>query len=90
MATKDKHKLSLLWEGPYIIAQILRPGAHKLKDSNSNLLSHTPMVTYYIPFTFTLKKAEHVDQLATSRSGDRGQVSRFMVHPKTYFHPKGS
>ena len=28
MTTKDKHKLSQSWEGPYIIAQTLRPRAN--------------------------------------------------------------
>jgi hypothetical protein len=40
MTTKDKHKLSPPWEGPYIIAQIMHPGAYRLKDSNDNLLTN--------------------------------------------------
>ena len=30
-SSKDRHKLSPPWEGPYIIAEVLRPGAYKLK-----------------------------------------------------------
>jgi hypothetical protein len=41
MTTKDKHKLSTPWEGPYIIAQIMRPGAYRLKNSDDNLLTNT-------------------------------------------------
>jgi hypothetical protein len=39
MVTKDKHKLSPLWEGPFIIAQVLRPRAYRLKDGNDDLLT---------------------------------------------------
>ena len=31
MLTKDKHKLSLPWEGLYSIAEVIRPGTYKLK-----------------------------------------------------------
>ena len=30
-SNKDRHKLSPPWEGPYVIAEVLRPGAYKLK-----------------------------------------------------------
>ena len=40
VAAKDKHKLSPPWEGPYIIAQVLRPGTYKLKDSDGNVLTN--------------------------------------------------
>ena len=29
---KHKHKLSAIWEGPYIISEMTRPGAYKLKN----------------------------------------------------------
>src|SRR5438105_8413631 len=29
---KRKHKLSAIWEGPYIISEMTRPGAYKLKN----------------------------------------------------------
>ena len=28
-SNKDHHKLSPLWEGPYVIAEVLQPGAYK-------------------------------------------------------------
>ena len=31
MSTKDKHKLSPPWEGPYSIAEVMRPGTYKAK-----------------------------------------------------------
>ena len=40
MTTKDMHKLSPPWEGPYVIAQILRPGTYQLKDSDGNILTN--------------------------------------------------
>ena len=30
-SNKDCHKLSPPWEGQYVIAKVLRPGAYKLK-----------------------------------------------------------
>ena len=30
-SNKDRHKLSLPWEGPYVTAEVLWPGAYKLK-----------------------------------------------------------
>ena len=41
MSTKDNHKLSLPWEGPYNIAEVIRPGTYKLKDSDSNILTNS-------------------------------------------------
>ena len=38
--TKDKHKLSLPWEGPYAVAEVIRPGAYRLKDNNGNVLTN--------------------------------------------------
>jgi hypothetical protein len=40
MTTKHKHKLSSRWEGPYIIAQIMRPRAYCLKDNDRNLMTN--------------------------------------------------
>ena len=41
MSTKDKHKLSPPWEGPYNIAEVIRPGTYKLKDSDGNTLTNS-------------------------------------------------
>ena len=30
-SSKDRHKLSPPWEGPYVITKVLRLGAYKLK-----------------------------------------------------------
>ncbi|XP_066351730.1 uncharacterized protein [Miscanthus floridulus] len=40
-STKDKHKLSSPWEGPYTVAEVIRPGAYRLKDDNGNVLTNT-------------------------------------------------
>ena len=37
MLIKDKHKLSPPWEGPYSIAEVIRPGTYRLKDSTVTL-----------------------------------------------------
>ena len=41
MSTKDKHKLSPPWEGPYSIIEVIRPGTYKLKDSDGNILTNS-------------------------------------------------
>ena len=41
MSMKDKHKLSPPWEGPYSIAEVIRPGTYKLKDSDGNILTNS-------------------------------------------------
>ena len=41
MSTKDKHKLSPPWEGPYSIAEVIRPGTYKLTDSDGNILTNS-------------------------------------------------
>jgi hypothetical protein len=41
MSTKDKHKLSPPWEGPHSIAEVIRLGTYKLKDSDGNVLTNS-------------------------------------------------
>ncbi|XP_066365412.1 uncharacterized protein [Miscanthus floridulus] len=36
-SNKDRHKLSLPWEGPYVIAEVLRLGTYKLKTIDSEV-----------------------------------------------------
>ena len=39
-SNKNCHKLSLLWEGPYVVAEVLRPGAYKLKTIDGEVFVH--------------------------------------------------
>ena len=39
-SNKDRHKLSPPWEGPYVIAEILRPGAYKLKTIDGEVFTN--------------------------------------------------
>ena len=39
--TKEKHKLSLPWEGPYMVTEVIRPSAYQLKDDNGDVLTNT-------------------------------------------------
>ena len=34
-STKEKHKLSPPWEGPYMVTKVIRPGTYRLKDDNA-------------------------------------------------------
>ena len=40
-STKEKHKLSPPWEGPYTVTEVIRPGAYRLKDDNGDVLINT-------------------------------------------------
>jgi ribonuclease HI len=37
---KDKHKLSPPWEGPYTVAEVIRPGTYRLKDDQGRVLTN--------------------------------------------------
>ncbi|XP_066323390.1 uncharacterized protein [Miscanthus floridulus] len=39
-SNKDRHKLSPPWEGPYIIVEVLYPGAYKLKTIDSKVFTN--------------------------------------------------
>jgi len=38
-SNKDRHKLSPPWEGPYVIVEVLQPGAYKLKTINGEVFT---------------------------------------------------
>ena len=40
-STKEKHKLSPPWEGPYTVTEVIRPGTYRLEDNNGNVLTNT-------------------------------------------------
>ena len=37
---KNRHKLSAPWEGPYIIVEVLQPGAYKLKTNDGKAIAN--------------------------------------------------
>ena len=37
---RGRPKLSLPWEGPYIIAEVLKPGTYKLANENGEVLTN--------------------------------------------------
>ena len=39
-SNKDRHKLSPPWEGPYIVAEVLRLGAYKLKTIDGKVFTN--------------------------------------------------
>ena len=40
-STKEKHKLSQPWEGPYTVTEVIRPSTYRLEDNNGNVLTNT-------------------------------------------------
>ena len=39
-SNKGRHKLTSPWEGPYIIAQVLKPGTYKLANEKGEILTN--------------------------------------------------
>ena len=39
-SNKDRHKLSPPWEGPYVVVEILRPGAYWLKTIKGEVFTN--------------------------------------------------
>ena len=37
---RERHKLSPPWEGPYIIAEVLKPGTYKLANENGEVFTN--------------------------------------------------
>ncbi|XP_015697672.1 uncharacterized protein LOC102700382 [Oryza brachyantha] len=48
--TKDRHKLSPLWEGPYTIAEVTRPSSYRLKMEDGRLLENSWNIEQLRPF----------------------------------------
>ena len=39
-SNKDHHKLSPPWERPYVVVEVLRPGAYKLKTIDGEIFTN--------------------------------------------------
>ena len=37
---KGRHKLTPPWEGPYIVAKVLKPGTYKLSNEKGKILNN--------------------------------------------------
>ncbi|XP_015689944.1 uncharacterized protein LOC102704232 [Oryza brachyantha] len=48
--TKDRHKLSLIWEGPYVIAEVTQPGTYRLRMKDERLLENSWNIEQLRPF----------------------------------------
>jgi hypothetical protein len=40
-SNKDRHKLSPPWEGPFIIAEVLRPGTYRVQTADGEVFTNT-------------------------------------------------
>jgi hypothetical protein len=41
ICTKDKHKFSTPWGGPFIVLDVVAPGAYVLAEGDSDMLPNT-------------------------------------------------
>jgi hypothetical protein len=49
-SSKDMHKLSLPWEGPFIIHEVLRLGTYKIQYEDGRVASNTWNIKHLRPF----------------------------------------
>jgi transposase InsO family protein len=48
--SKDRHKLSPPWEGPFIIHEVLRPGTYKIQYEDGRVITNTWNIEHLRPF----------------------------------------
>jgi hypothetical protein len=48
--SKDRHKLSPPWEGPFIIHKVLRPGTYKIQYEDGRVVSNAWNIEHLHPF----------------------------------------
>ena len=49
-SSKGRHKLTLPWEGPYIVAQVLKPGTYKLANEKGEIFTNAWNIEQLHPF----------------------------------------
>ena len=53
-STKEKHKLSPPWEGPYTVIEVIRPGTYRLEDNNGMFSTTLGTLNSYVIFPLKL------------------------------------
>ena len=48
--TQNRHKLSPIWEGPFIIVEVTRPGAYRLQCEDGSLVDNSWNIEQLRPF----------------------------------------
>jgi hypothetical protein len=48
--SKDRHKLSPPWEGPFIIHEVLRPGTYKIQYEDGRVVTNVWNIEHLGPF----------------------------------------
>jgi hypothetical protein len=48
--SKDGHKLSPPWEGPFIIHEVLRPGTYKIQHEDGRVVTNAWNIEHLRPF----------------------------------------
>jgi hypothetical protein len=61
-ASKDRHKLSPPWEGPFIIHEVLRPGTYKIKYEDGRVVTNAWNIKHLHPVLPLGKCSELVHQ----------------------------
>lgn len=47
---EDRHKLTLPWEGPFIVAEVLRPCTYKLQTTNDDVFTNAGNIEQAMSF----------------------------------------
>ena len=59
---RGRHKLTPPWEGPFIIAKILKPGTYKLANDQGEVYSKLGTSNSYVAFTLKVFQVIHVSR----------------------------
>ena len=51
-SNKGRHKLTPPWEGPYIVAQVLKPETYKLANEKGEILTNAWNIESFLPLNF--------------------------------------
>nr|CAB3504025.1 unnamed protein product [Digitaria exilis] len=65
---RGRHKLSPPWEGPYIVAEVLKPGTYKLADENGQILTNAWNIQQLRLFAYASRLRQHLTSLRPSHS----------------------
>ena len=59
-SNRGRHKLTPPWEGPYIVAQVLKPGTYKLANEKGEILTNAWNIEHHVVSTLKLPSIVYI------------------------------
>jgi hypothetical protein len=60
--SKDRHKLSPPWEGPFIIHEVLRLGTYKIRCEDGRVISNAWNIEHLHPFILVIVRTSYINK----------------------------